>query len=64
MKELVLYTERIRTKEIAERVETPTAELKAKREGGGQTMCLGRNGEQERMHVVDKMDTDREGNSQ
>ena len=42
--------------------ETPTAEPMAKTEGGGQTMGVGRNGGQERMHGVDKMNT--EGNSQ
>ena len=39
-----------------------TAEPKAKTEGGGQKMSVGRNGVQKRMHGVDKMD--REGNSQ
>ena len=46
----------------AESGETPTAELKANTEGDGQTMYVGRNERQERMHGVDKMDT--EGNSQ
>ena len=45
-----------------EREETPTAELKAKIEGSGQTKGVCRNGGQERMHGMDKMDT--EGNSQ
>ena len=51
-----------RTKGKAERGKTPTAESKAKTEGGGQSMGVGRNVGQERMHGVDKMDT--EGNSQ
>ena len=42
--------------------ETPTAVLKFKTEGGSQTMGVRRNGGQERMLGVDKMDT--EGNSQ
>ena len=43
-----------------EREETLTAEPKAKTEGGRQTMGVRRNGRQEMMHGMDKMDT--EGN--
>ena len=41
-----------------EKWETPTAGLKDKMEGLGQTMHVGRNEEQRRMHRVDNMDTE------
>ena len=42
-----------------ERWKTTTAQLKAKTEGGRQTMGVGRNWGQERKHDVDNMDTER-----
>ena len=57
------YTERVKTQQdkinSRAREEPPTAWLKAKIVRLGQTMGVGRNGGQERMHEVDKMDIER-----